>query len=110
MLFAAVSCVIGMVVAGGLLSPAGEQTQMRANAGISFICKLNANSLHLFPFPVTDTGQSYSWYSSRLDGRLSKLFTRPKSSRMRTERKVWLYKDGSPTPSPPSILSECQSP
>ena len=39
MLFAAVSCVIGMVVAGGLLSPAGEQTQMRANAGISFICK-----------------------------------------------------------------------
>lgn len=39
MLFAAVSCIIGMVIAGGLLSPAGDQNQMRANAGITFICK-----------------------------------------------------------------------
>lgn len=39
MLFAAVSCVIGMVIAGGLLSPAGDQNKMRADAGISFICE-----------------------------------------------------------------------
>lgn len=49
MLFAAVSCVIGMVVAGGLLSPAGDQTQMRANAGISFICKSRTPSLSFIP-------------------------------------------------------------
>lgn len=40
MLFAATSCVIGMVIAGGLLSPAGDQNKMRADAGISFICEL----------------------------------------------------------------------
>lgn len=56
MLFAAVSCVIGMVVAGGLLSPAGEQTQMRANAGISFICKPNSISSYRYSLSVTDTG------------------------------------------------------
>jgi MFS family permease len=36
MLFSAVSCMIGMAIVAGLLSSKGDQ--MRANAGISFIC------------------------------------------------------------------------
>jgi len=38
MLFASCSAMIGMLIVGGLLSPAGEDNSMRANAGISFIC------------------------------------------------------------------------
>lgn len=45
MLFAATSCVIGMVIAGGLLSPAGDQNKMRADAGIAFICELHFHPL-----------------------------------------------------------------
>jgi hypothetical protein len=37
MLFAASACVIGMLVAGGVLSPAGTYDQMRADVGITFI-------------------------------------------------------------------------
>ena len=47
MLFASCSCVIGMLIAGGLLGPYGDQNKMRADAGISFICKSQ--------FPTTDT-------------------------------------------------------
>ena len=39
MLFSACCCCIGMAIVGGLLSPSGLQSQMRANAGISFICE-----------------------------------------------------------------------
>lgn len=39
MLFAEVSCACGMFIVAGLLSDAGKQSQTRANAGISFICK-----------------------------------------------------------------------
>lgn len=39
LLFAEVSCAAGMLIVGALLSPTGEQTQTRANAGISFICE-----------------------------------------------------------------------
>ena len=38
MLFSAFSCMIGMAIVAGLLSPSGEHSQTRANAGISFIC------------------------------------------------------------------------
>ena len=38
MLFASCSAMIGMLIVGGLLSPAGEDNSIRANAGISFIC------------------------------------------------------------------------
>lgn len=38
MLFSSVACMCGMAIVGGLLSPAGEQSNTRANAGISFIC------------------------------------------------------------------------
>lgn len=38
MLFSAFSCMIGMFIVAGLLSGAGPQNQIRANAGISFIC------------------------------------------------------------------------
>jgi len=37
MLFSACACMCGMAIVAGLLSPAGPQSQMRANAGISFI-------------------------------------------------------------------------
>ncbi|WVW85157.1 hypothetical protein I302_107195 [Kwoniella bestiolae CBS 10118] len=37
LLFGSSSCMIGMALAAGLLSPAGEQSTVRANAGISFI-------------------------------------------------------------------------
>ncbi|RSH89116.1 hypothetical protein EHS25_002782 [Saitozyma podzolica] len=37
MLFASVCCMCGMAIVAGLLSPAGPQSTMRANAGISFI-------------------------------------------------------------------------
>jgi len=46
MLFASCSCVIGMLIAGGLLGPYGDQNKMRADAGISFICES--------PFPIPD--------------------------------------------------------
>jgi len=39
MLFASCSAMIGMLIVGGLLSPAGEDNSTRATAGISFICK-----------------------------------------------------------------------
>jgi MFS family permease len=39
MLFASVCCMCGMAIVAGLLSPAGPQSTMRANAGISFICE-----------------------------------------------------------------------
>lgn len=39
MLFAACSCTIGMFIVAGLLSNAGKQSKMRADAGISFICE-----------------------------------------------------------------------
>lgn len=31
---------VGMCIVGALLSPAGEESKMRADAGISFICEL----------------------------------------------------------------------
>jgi len=37
MLFASTSCMCGMGIAAGLLSPTGPQSTTRANAGISFI-------------------------------------------------------------------------
>lgn len=39
LLFASFSCCAGMGIVAGLLSPTGDQTPMRANAGISFICE-----------------------------------------------------------------------
>jgi hypothetical protein len=41
MLFGQVSCMSGMFIVAGLLSSAGPQSTMRANAGISFICQLH---------------------------------------------------------------------
>lgn len=41
LLLTGITCAgVGMCIVGSLLSPAGEQSQTRANAGISFICKL----------------------------------------------------------------------
>jgi len=37
LLFSSVSCMSGMAIVAGLLSPGGKQSTMRANAGISFI-------------------------------------------------------------------------
>ncbi|ORY30407.1 general substrate transporter [Naematelia encephala] len=37
MIFSTISCMLGMAIVSGLLSPSGEQNSMRANAGISFI-------------------------------------------------------------------------
>ena len=45
MLFASCSAMIGMLIVGGLLSPAGEQNSIRANAGISFICESRQSCL-----------------------------------------------------------------
>jgi MFS family permease len=39
MLWASVCSMCGMGIVAGLLSPAGVQSTMRANAGISFICE-----------------------------------------------------------------------
>lgn len=40
LLLTGVGCAaIGMLIVGALLSPAGEQSKTRADAGISFICQ-----------------------------------------------------------------------
>lgn len=40
LLFATCACTVGMFLVAGLLSPTGDTTsKMRADAGISFICK-----------------------------------------------------------------------
>jgi MFS family permease len=59
MLTAAFSCMCGMAIVAGLLSPAGTQSAMRANAGISFICECGIPP-KLSPFP------SRFWFESSL--------------------------------------------
>lgn len=38
MLFSSVCCMVGMMIVAGLLSGASDKSQIRANAGIVFIC------------------------------------------------------------------------
>ena len=45
LLFAEISCMSGMFLVAGLLSPTGPQNTTRANAGISFICEFCPRSL-----------------------------------------------------------------
>ena len=92
-------CTAGMGIVAGLLSPAGPQSTMRANAGISFICKLQAVA-------VIDL-QSFSWCSSPLVGPPFRLCILPKCCHMRIVRKAWRCKGGPRALSRVSILLDC---